>query len=216
MATVITETPTAAAQPITSHTRWIRISHWVMTVSFITLAFTGSVILMAHPRLYWGEVGNDLTPPLIELPISRNHRHGGWENPQPFFEDGTQAVTANRTYSIFNKNGWGRSLHFLSAWFLVATGAIYLLAGIFTGHFRRHILPRPRDLAPRTFLRELLDHARFKIQQATGGPHYGSLQKCSYFFVIFIAIPLAIATGLAMSPVLTASYPILLRVFGGH
>jgi hypothetical protein len=26
-----------------------------------------------HPRLYWGEVGNDLVPALIELPISNNH-----------------------------------------------------------------------------------------------------------------------------------------------
>jgi hypothetical protein len=36
----------------------------------LTLAFTGFVILMAHPRLYWGEVGNDLTPALLELAIS--------------------------------------------------------------------------------------------------------------------------------------------------
>ena len=34
---------------------------------------------MAHPRLYWGEAGNDLTPALPELPISRNYRHGGWQ-----------------------------------------------------------------------------------------------------------------------------------------
>ena len=34
---------------------------------------------MVHPRLYWGEVGNDLTHAWIELPISRNYRHGGWE-----------------------------------------------------------------------------------------------------------------------------------------
>ena len=56
-----------------------QISHWMLTASFLTLAFTGFVILMAHPRLYWGEAGNDLTPALIELPISRNHRHGGWD-----------------------------------------------------------------------------------------------------------------------------------------
>ena len=70
----------------TGHTSWVRISHWIVTVSFMTLAFTGFVILMAHPRLYWGEVGNDLTPALIELPISRNHQHGGWENSAPFFQ----------------------------------------------------------------------------------------------------------------------------------
>jgi thiosulfate reductase cytochrome b subunit len=196
------------------HTLWVRISHWIVTLSFLTLAFTGFVILMAHPRLYWGEVGNDLTPALIELPISRNHRHGGWENSTPFFQDAASPVSANRTFDIFNKNGWGRSLHFLAAWFLVLTGAAYLLAGVFTGHFRRHIIPRPRELGSRLW-RDVLDHARLRIRAATGGPHYGLLQKCSYFAVVFLALPLIIVTGLAMSPAVTAAYPFLSRIFGG-
>ena len=108
----------ARAGDVPRHARWVRISHGIAT-SFITLAFTGVVILMAHPRLYWGEVGNDLTPALIELPISRNHQHGGWEKASPFFQDPAGPVTANRTYEIFNQNGWGRSLHFLAAWWLV-------------------------------------------------------------------------------------------------
>ena len=68
----------------------------------MTLAFTGIVILMAHPRLYWGEAGNNLTPALIELPISRNHQHGGWEGSVPFFQGAASPVSARRTYEIFN------------------------------------------------------------------------------------------------------------------
>jgi hypothetical protein len=49
------------------HTGWVKSLHWIVTVSFLTLAFTGVVILMAHPRLYWGETGNDLTPALWEM-----------------------------------------------------------------------------------------------------------------------------------------------------
>ena len=81
-------------------------------MSFLTLAVSGFVILMAHPRLYWGEVGNDLTPALIELPISRNHQHGGWEANVPLFGEPDSPVSASRTYDIFNQNSWGRSLHF--------------------------------------------------------------------------------------------------------
>lgn len=40
----------------TRHARWVKLSHWIVTVSFLTLTFTGVVILMSHPRLYWGEV----------------------------------------------------------------------------------------------------------------------------------------------------------------
>ena len=147
---VMTESQQPSLQTgTTGHTRWVRISHWIVTVSFLTLAFTGFVILMAHPRLYWGEAGNNLTPALFELPISRNHQHGGWEKSVPFFQDAASPVSASRTYEIFNKNGWGRSLHFLAAWFLVVPGAVYLLAGIFTGHFRRHVVPRAGELTPR-------------------------------------------------------------------
>ena len=199
-----------------AHSRWVRLSHWIITASFILLAFTGFVILMAHPRLYWGEVGNDLTPALLELPISRNYKHGGWDKAVAFFQDAASPVSANRTYDIFNKNGWGRSLHFLAAWFLVIVGAVYLIVGLFTGHFHRHIVPRVRELAPDTLFHDLRDHLRMKIRVATGGPQYGLLQKCSYFAVIFIALPLIVVTGLTMSPAITAGYPILLRVFGGY
>ena len=128
------------------HARWVRISHWIVTVSLLTLAFSGFVILMAHPRLYWGEAGNGLTPALLELPISRNHQHPGWDPATPFFSDAAGPVTASRTYRIFNQNGWARSLHFLSAWCLVLPGAMYLLTGSFGGHFHAHLAQgqRPR------------------------------------------------------------------------
>jgi hypothetical protein len=56
------------------HKRWAKASHWIVTLAFLLLFFSGIEILMVHPRLYWGEVGNELTPALLELPISRNHR----------------------------------------------------------------------------------------------------------------------------------------------
>ncbi|HYE74955.1 MAG TPA: cytochrome b/b6 domain-containing protein [Blastocatellia bacterium] len=199
----------------TPHSRWVRISHWIGTAGFLTLAFTGVIILMAHPRLYWGEVGNDLTPALIELPISRNHQHGGWEKRTPFFEQQASPVSASRTYDIFNKNGWGRSLHFLAAWVIVLTGLFYLLAGLFTGHFRRHLAPRLTELTPRQFWQDIREHLRLQIRAATGGPQYGLLQKCTYCVVVFLVLPLIVLTGLTMSPAITAAYPFLLNLFGG-
>jgi thiosulfate reductase cytochrome b subunit len=197
------------------HRSWVRVCHWTVTVSFLTLAFTGVVILMAHPRLYWGEVGNNLTPALVELPISRNHQHGGWVNRAAFYEGRPSAVSANRTYDIFNQNGWGRSLHFLAAWLLVIPGAFYLLAGLFTGHFRFHLSPRRTELTPRQLAADVIRHLHLRIPPATGGPDYGPLQKCAYCGVIFVVLPLMVLTGLAMSPTVTASTPLLRSMFGG-
>ena len=197
------------------HARWVRISHWILTVSLLTLAFTGFVILMAHPRLYWGDAGNDLTPALLELPISRNYQHGGWATPTPILQDAAGPISADRTYDIFNQNGWARSLHFLAAWWLVLPGAAYFLMG-FGGHFRSDIWPRAAELAPRLVWRDVVHHLQFRIAPGSGATVYGVLQKCAYSFVVFVAAPLMVMTGLTMSPAVTAAVPILLRMFGGY
>ena len=194
------------------HKRWVKLSHWFVTLSFLALTFSGFIILMCHPRLYWGDVGNDLTPALFELPVSRNYQHGGWEKNTAFFEGEGSQISASRTYEIFNENGWGRSLHFLAAWFLVLTGLIYLLMGIFSGHFKRHLWPK--EFTTRMLLRDLINHIKMRIP-AVVGPQYGLLQKCTYVFVIFIALPLAVITGLAMSPAITNEHPFLSGMFGG-
>jgi len=168
---------------------------------------------MAHPRLYWGAAGNDLTPALIELPVSRNYRHGGWEMSTASFPDSGGAVSEIRTFEILNQNSWARSLHFLAAWFLVVTGVIYLLAGIFSGHLRRDLLPRRDELRPRRLWDDLTAHAR--ARPAPGGPPYGLLQKCSYSAVVFIGLPLMVLSGWAMSPAMNAAYPFLSGIFGG-
>jgi thiosulfate reductase cytochrome b subunit len=199
-----------------AHARWVRLCHWLLAASVLALSVSGFVVLMAHPRLYWGEAGNDLTPALLELPISRNYRHGGWEQ-NVVFADGRAApvVSASRTYEILNENGWARSLHFLAAWCLVASGAVYLLAGLFTGHIARNLMPRARDLAPPVLWRELVARLRARDGSIPPGPPYGSLQRCAYFGVVFLALPLLVVTGLAMSPAVTAAYPFIANVWDG-
>jgi thiosulfate reductase cytochrome b subunit len=199
----------------TPHKRWVKGSHWIITLSFLALAFTGIEMIMVHPRFYWGEVGNDLTPALFELPVSRNYKHGGWENSSPFFAQQGSPITASRTYDIFNQNGWGRSLHFLAGWFLVLAGLVYLLAGFFTGHFRRNLWPGSKEFTLQNFRLDLASHLRMQIPPAANGPHYGLLQKSTYLAIIFFLLPLITLTGMTMSPAITAAYPFLLKIFFG-
>jgi thiosulfate reductase cytochrome b subunit len=120
-------------------------------------------------------------------------------------------VSAASTYDIFNKNSWGRSLHFLAAWFLVVTGLVYLLAGLATGHLWRNFVPRLRELAPQRLWQDVVAHVHLPLAKSRGGPPYGVLQKVSYAGVVLIALPLMTVTGLAMSPAI----PGLLDSFGG-
>jgi thiosulfate reductase cytochrome b subunit len=199
--------------PTDRHRNWVRISHWVITVSFLLLAFTGFEILMVHPRLYWGEVGNDLTPALLELPISRNYKHQGYDAATPFFAGKNSPVSASRTFDIFNENGWGRSLHFLSAWFLVAMGLFYLLMGIFSGHFQQRLFPARGQFTLRLLLQDLKAHTRREAPDGKG--KYNLLQKYAYMSVVFLLLPVIVLTGLTMAPAIAAPYPFLLDIFGG-
>jgi thiosulfate reductase cytochrome b subunit len=201
-----------APAPASGHARWVRASHWIIAISVMTLMLSGFVILMAHPRLYWGAIGNDLTPALWDLPISRNHWHRGWTPSIAFFPSADSPVTAERTYDIFNQNGWARSLHFLAAWCLSLTAAFYTVAAIMSGHFWRDLRPRAVELTPRRLWGSLRSHSR---DATTPGPPYNPLQKCAYVAVVFLALPLMALTGMTMSPAITAAYPGLLELFGG-
>lgn len=198
------------------HRRWVRICHWIAAASFLTLAVSGFLILMVHPRLYLGHAGNDLTPALLSLPISNNHRPDELHSRVVFSEVPGAPVTAERNYPIFNQNGWARSLHFLTAWFLVGVGALYVALGVLGGHIGRDLIPRARELAPRALLQDLKNHLRPGTGAVGAGPPYGLLQKLSYTSVMLVVLPLMVATGLTMSPAVAAAWPFLLDVFGGY
>jgi len=197
------------------HTRWVRTSHWIIAASVLTLAFSGVVILMAHPRLYWGRVGNDLMPALLELPLGRNYHAVTFGASVEFFPGTRPILTAPRTYDIFNQNGWARSLHFLGAWCLTLTAFLYMVAGAFGGHLWSDLVPRPGDLSPVALWRDIRAHLRLPLPPAAGGPPYGLLQRLAYFLVICVALPLMLLTGITMSPAITAAMPSLLDLFGG-
>jgi thiosulfate reductase cytochrome b subunit len=170
------------------HSVLVRITHWIHTVSFFALLVSGIAILIAHPRLYWGETGAVGAPALLDLPI-------------PF---------------TFGQSGWGRSLHFLSAWVSVLNGSLYAIAGLFDQHFRTHLLPARADLAWRPFRQAVADHVRFSRPGEDGSRSYNVLQRLAYLAVVFVLFPLMIATGLAMSPAITSVVPELVTIFGGQ
>jgi thiosulfate reductase cytochrome b subunit len=187
------------------HAPWVRLLHWLIALSVLVLAYSGVVILMAHPRLYWGNVGNDLTRAWIELPLGRNYHHGGW-GPTLAFGDPAGAISRARTYDIFNQNGWARSLHFLTAWAFALGLLLYLVLAALTGHLARDLWPRARDFA---------SDSLWAHRPTPAGPPYNAVQKSAYAAVTVVGLPLMILSGLAMSPVVGASWPRIPALFGG-
>jgi thiosulfate reductase cytochrome b subunit len=178
---------TSAVLDAPRHSALVRITHWIFTLSFFGLVVSGFAIILAHPHFYWGETGSIGTPSLFDLPLPT---------------------------MLGGPSGWGRSLHFQSAWFAVLSGLLYAISGLFTQHFRKQLLPRRADLSWRSMRAGVLDHLRFKRPVETDS--YNLLQRLSYLAVVFLFFPLIILTGLAMSPAITSVVPQIVTVFGGY
>jgi thiosulfate reductase cytochrome b subunit len=182
------------------HSSVIRITHWVTAFCFLALLVSGIEIVISHPRFYWGETGNVLTVPLFVLPIPASR----------------QAVPTGYGFVLADQNGWSRYLHFQTAWIVVLTGFVYVASGLFTRHFRKNLLPSRGDLAWPALSRSLADHIRFRLRDATQGSGYNALQRVTYLLVVFTAFPMAIWTGLAMSPAFVSAFPMTVTTFGGQ
>lgn len=167
----------------------VRITHWITTLSFFGLLVSGFAILLAHPRLYWGETGGLGGPYVLAFPL-------------PTMKGGP--------------SGWGRQLHFLSSWGCILTGIVYVLYGIFGRHFRRDLLPRRADLSWRSLRRVLSNHFRLRRVTDDDVLSYNVLQRLAYLTVIFVLFPLLIWTGFAMSPAIVSIFPGVVTSLGGQ
>jgi thiosulfate reductase cytochrome b subunit len=191
---VLTKTDTSR------HSALVRVTHWITTLCFLALLVSGVEIVISHPRFYWGETGNDLTPTLFKLPIPASRA----------------LVPTGYRYVLPDQNGWSRYLHFQAAWVVVFTGLLYIISGFFAGHFRKNLFPQRVDFSWRAFSMEIANHLRFKRPSEEEAWSYNALQRLSYLFVIFFLFPLVIWTGLAMSPAFVSAVPAAVNVLGGQ
>jgi len=182
------------------HSALVRVTHWIITLCFFALLLTGIEILISHPRFYWGETGNDLIQPLFRIPIPASRR----------------LVPTGYAYTLPDQNGWSRALHFQAAWFSVLTGLLYGIFGFVSGHFRKDLLPAKADRSLRGFRDSIAGRLRFQRPTEADASSYNLLQRLAYLFVIFVLFPLAIWTGVAMSPTFTSAFPSTVILLGGR
>ena len=172
------------------HPVWVRLAHWIVAAAFLALVVSGTGILLALPKLFWGETGANDAPAWLALPLPVN----------------TQ------------QTGWARDLHFLAAWVFVLTGLAYLLALLLGGRLYRRLLPDRDQLGAQHLLQEVRSHLprhdRDRGAAATG--RYNALQKLAYLAVILVLAPVMLLSGLTMSPAVTSAYPELFTLFGGR
>lgn len=105
--------------------------------------------------------------------------------------------------------GWlGGSIawHLAVMWALAANGLLYVLWGVFSGHFRRDFLP----LTPGAVLREMKQAVTFRLTHRLG--HYNAVQKAMYWGVLLCGA-LLVLSGLSIWKPVQLAW--LVALFGG-
>ena len=226
------ETPVAPEKPapvrVYRHRLPARIWHWVNAVTLLILLMSGLMIFNAHPRLYWGEYGANFDRAWLVIgstPDSGYLRVGDYRvDTTGVLGRWTDAEGAEKTWAF---PGWatiptsysladGRRWHLLFAWVLSIGLTLYMVWTMLSGHLRKDLHVRRAEWSPRHIWHDMKEHARLRFPRGQAAARYGILQKLSYIGVIFILLPLMIATGLTMSPGMNAAWPWLLDIFGGR
>jgi len=182
------------------HSAVVRATHWITVFAFFALLISGGEIVISHPRFYWGETGNVMMRPWFTIPIPSSR--------------GT--VPTGYSFGMPDANGWSRSLHFQAAWVLVLTGLVYGLSSLWTGHFRKNLVPAKVDRTWRALWGVMARYFHRAPQDEADAQSYNAVQRMAYMAVIFVLFPMVIWTGLALSPAFDSAFPMAVDVLGGR
>jgi len=226
--------PSSGREVVYRHALVVRVTHWLNLLFLTLLLMSGLRIFNYHPALYWGNYGYRGVPSVFSI--------AAFEDSETDDQVGMTTI-AGHTFITTGVLGvsydgegmpiaaafpnWltlpggpglalARDWHFAMAWLFVLNGAVYLLFGLFSGHFRRDLVPEAGELKPRHVLADIWNHVRMRRPRGEAARRYNVLQKLAYMTVVFVLLPVMVLTGLTMSPAVTAAMPFLFDLFGGR
>jgi sulfoxide reductase catalytic subunit YedY len=184
---------------------WIGWQHFLNMFLMIFIIRSGVTILSDHPRLYWTRHS---TPGKewfrIQKPVPTN----------PLYTAKEDSITLpngvglpGRRHSIGLARWWHLGIDTL--W--LANGIVFFVLLFTTGQWMR-LVPLRWDVIPNA-ISVAIQYLSLDWPTESGWSNYNSLQLIAYFITVFIAAPLALITGLGMSPVLSTRFRKVSSIF---
>ena len=183
---------------------WVGVQHFFNLFLMIFIIRSGLQILSDHPRLYWtrhSTPGKDwfrIQKPVPAEPL--------WTAKQDSISLPGQIGLPGLRHSIGLARWWHLGVDTL--WLL--NGVVFYVLLFATGQWRR-LVPTSWDVFPNA-LSVLIQYLSLDWPTENGWVAYNSLQLIAYFITIFVAAPLALITGLGMSPALSTRFKRVSRV----
>jgi len=177
---------------------WLRVQHYLNLLFLIFIIRAGLQILADHPRLYWtrhstpGKEWLRMQKQVPDLPL--------WTAKQDSLTLPRHLGLPGIRHSIGLARWWHLGIDTL---WLVNGLAFYVLL-FATGEWRR-IVPTSWQVFPDA-ASALLQYLSLQWPANGSWVAYNGLQMLAYFVTVFIAAPLALVTGLGMSPALSTRF----------
>lgn len=189
---------------------WLCLSHWVNFFFLIIIIRSGLSILADHPRLYWN---NDCTP------------DSEWIKFTPLKIPDNQLWTAKDEARYLSPVvglpgyrhtvGLARCWHFINVPFFLFNGVVFTVL-LFTTNQWKRLVPVSWQILPDSW-NIFVHYATFNMPvEPNGFYHYNALQQLSYFAVVFLLAPVAMLSGMAMSPAIENRFHWLPKIFGNR
>jgi len=189
---------------------WLRLSHWVNFFFLMLIIRSGLSILADHPRLYWN---NGCSP------------HSEWIRFTPVKVPEDKVWTAKEDARYLNpvvglpgyrhSVGLARCWHFITVPFFLLNGAVFIGLLFFTNQWKR-LVPASWKIIPDSW-NVFVHYATFNMPiEPNGFYYYNALQQISYFAVVFILAPIAMLSGMAMSPAIGNRFHWFPKIFGNR
>ncbi|MEV6282225.1 molybdopterin-dependent oxidoreductase [Kribbella sp. NPDC051770] len=189
--------PQAAGTPV-GIPAWLGWQHFLNLFLMIFIIRSGLSILADHPRLYWSK---------HSTPGSEWYRMNRPVPDDPAYTAKADSLTLpdhvglpGRRHSIGLARWWHLGIDVL--WLL--NGVVLFVLLFATGQWRR-IVPTGWEIFPGA-VSVGIQYLSLDWPLENGWNGYNSLQLLSYFLTVFVAAPLALLTGLGMSPALSTRF----------
>jgi DMSO/TMAO reductase YedYZ molybdopterin-dependent catalytic subunit/thiosulfate reductase cytochrome b subunit len=177
---------------------WVRAQHFLNLFFLIFIVRAGLQILADHPRLYWtrhstpGKEWLRMQKPVSDVPL--------WTAKQDSLSLPRHLGLPGLRHSIGLARWWHLGVDML--W--LANGLAFYALLFATGEWRR-IVPTSWQVFPDA-ASVLLQYLSLRWPTSDSWVAYNGLQILAYFATVFIAAPLALVTGLGMSPALSTRF----------
>jgi thiosulfate reductase cytochrome b subunit len=177
------------------HPAWLRWQHFLNLLFMTLIIRAGIQILADHPRLYWNR---DCTPGTEWF---RFQHEVPRDRPWTAKDDSVTLPGWLGIPGLRHSIGLARWWHFSFDLLWVLNGAIFYVLLLATHQWQR-LVPTSWEIFPNA-LSTVLQYLSLRLPPNDGWVYFNALQKLTYFVTVFVAAPIAIASGLLQAPAIS-------------